>query len=80
MTLTIELDLDVVQADLHVKFLVHTSNGSVVRVLTDGYTDRQTDWTNSITSTADAEGNKQSVRKFSLHVFKATIPPLVIRN
>ncbi len=42
MTLTIELDLDMVQVDLHVKILVHTSNGSVVRVMTDGHTDRQT--------------------------------------
>ena len=40
--LTIELDLAMVQLDLHVKFLVRTSNGSVVRVLTDGHTDRQT--------------------------------------
>ena len=41
MTLTIELDLDVVQADLHVKFLVGTSNGSVMRVLTDAQTHTQ---------------------------------------
>ena len=40
MTLTIELDLDMVQVDLCVKFLVRTSNGSVVRVLTDGHTHR----------------------------------------
>ena len=42
MTLTIELDLDTVQVDLHVKFLVRKSNGSVVRVLADGHTHRQT--------------------------------------
>ncbi len=53
MTLTIELDLDMVHVDLHVKLLVHTSNGSVGRVLTDG----QTDGTDSITSTAVAGGN-----------------------
>ena len=72
MTLAIELDLDMVQVDLHVhvKFLVHTSNGSVVRVLTDGHThththtrtdrqtDRQTDGTDSIISTTDAGGKK----------------------
>ncbi len=58
MTLTIELDLDMVQVDLHVKFLVRTSNGSVVRVLTDGHThtDRQSDGTDSITATTDAGG------------------------
>ena len=42
MALIIELDLDMVQANLHVKFLVRMSNGSVVRVLTDRQTDRQT--------------------------------------
>ncbi len=42
MALIIELDLDMVQANLRVKFLVRTSNGSVVRVLTDRQTDRQT--------------------------------------
>ncbi len=35
MTLTITLDLDMVQADLHVKFLALTSNDSAVRVLTN---------------------------------------------
>ncbi len=55
MTLTIELDLDIVQVDLHVKFLVRTSNCSVVRVLTD----RQTDGSNSMTSTADAGGKNK---------------------
>ncbi len=55
--LTYDLDHNV-QVDLHVKFLVRTSNGSVVRVLTDGHTDRQTDWTDYITATADTGGNK----------------------
>ena len=36
---------------------IHRSNGSAVRVLTDGHTDTQTDGTDSITSTADAGGN-----------------------
>ena len=43
MTLTIKLDLDMVQVDLHVKSLVV----SAVRVLTDGHA--QTDRTDSIT-------------------------------
>ena len=34
MTLPIELDVDKVQVDLHVKVLVHTSNGSAVRAKT----------------------------------------------
>ena len=35
MTLPIELDLDMVQPGLYVKFLVHMSNGSIVRAHTD---------------------------------------------
>ena len=58
MTLTIELDLDIVQVDLHVKFRVRTSNVSVVRVLTDRQKDRQKDGSDSMTLTADAGGNK----------------------
>ena len=58
MTLTIDLDLDIVQVDLHVKFCVRTSNGSIVRVLTDRQTDRQKDGSDSMTSTADARGNE----------------------
>ncbi len=57
MTLTIELDLDTVQVDLHVKFPLRTSNSSVVRVLTERHTHRQT-VIDSITSTADVGGNK----------------------
>ncbi len=38
MTLPIELDLDMVQADLHVKFLVRMSSGSVVRAHTHTHT------------------------------------------
>ncbi len=38
MTLTNKLDLDMVQVDLNVKFLVRKSNGSVVRVPTVGNT------------------------------------------
>ncbi len=58
MTLNIELDLDMVQVDLHVKLPVCTSNGSVARVLTVGQTGTQTEGTDSITSNADAGGNK----------------------
>ena len=42
MTLTFELDLDMIQVDLHVKFLVRMSNGSAVRVLNYRQTDRHT--------------------------------------
>ncbi len=54
MTLPIKLDLDMVRADLHVKYFVCTSNGSVVRVHTHTHTHRS----DSITSAADAGGNK----------------------
>ena len=53
MTLLIKLDLDMVPADLHVKFLVCMSNGSVVRVQIDTHTCGS----DSMTSTADAGGN-----------------------
>ncbi len=59
--MTIEPDLDMVQVDMHVKFLVRVSNGSAVRVLTDGHTDG----TDSITSTADAGGNNSSIDRVS---------------
>ena len=55
MTLTFKLGLDMNQVDLHVKFHVHTSNGSAMRVL--HYSHTHTDRTDSITSTADAGGN-----------------------
>ena len=58
MTLTFQLDLDMIQVDLHVRFLVRMSNGSSVRVLNYRHTlpHRHTDGTDSITSTADAGG------------------------
>ena len=56
MTLTFKLDLDMNQVDLHVKFLVYTSNGSAVREL--NY--RNTDGTDSITPITDAGGKKQT--------------------
>ena len=56
MTLTIELGQDIVGTHPHTKNRVHTSNGSVMRVLKDRQTDRHTDGTDSITSTADAGG------------------------
>ena len=59
-----------VQADLHVKFLVRTSNGSVVRVLTDGQTHGQTHRTDSITPTADAAGKNRIVSSL-IDLFKA---------
>ena len=56
MTLIFELDLDIVKVHPYTEIWVHRSNGSAVRVLTDGQTDRQTDGTDSITSTADTGG------------------------
>ncbi len=60
MTLTIKLDLDKVQVDLHVKLLVCTSNGSVMKAWTDTHTDAHTNGTGSITSTADGGVQKLS--------------------
>ncbi len=56
MTLIIKLDLDMVQIDRHVKFCVHTSKGSAMRVLNHRHTTytTHTDGTDSITSTANA--------------------------
>ncbi len=50
------------------KFWASTSNGSAVRALTDRQTDRHThtDGTDSIPSTADAEGKDRFVRKYHL--------------
>ena len=44
MTLTIKVDLDTVQVDIHVNFPVRTSNGSVVRVHTHTHTPTHTHW------------------------------------
>ncbi len=63
MTLAFKLDLDMNQVDLHVKFLVHTSNSSAVRVLNYRHTHRHTGRTDSITSTAVAGGNNNSSAK-----------------
>ena len=52
MTLTTKLDLDMVQVDFHVKFLVGMSNDLVVRVHTHNC------GTDSITSPTDAGGKK----------------------
>ena len=43
MILTFELDLDMVMIKPHAKIQVPTSNGSNLRALTDGQTDRRTD-------------------------------------
>ncbi len=58
MTSTIKRDLDMVQVDIHVKFHVRTSNGSVLRVhiVTHTKTHAYTDRTDFITSTADPGG------------------------
>ena len=58
MTLTIELGPDIVRTHPNTKNCVNTSNGSVMRVLKDRQTHRHTDGTDSITSTADAGGDK----------------------
>ncbi len=54
MTLTIELDLDIIQVDLHVESLFSMLNGSVLRVRTHTHTNHS----DSITLTVHAEGNK----------------------
>ncbi len=56
MTLPIELDLDLVPVDFHVKFYVRTLNGSVMRAQTDRQTHTRTNGSDSMTSTADAGG------------------------
>ncbi len=58
MTLTIKLIRDVIVVLQGPKYWVRRSNSSVVRALTDTHTqtERQMDWTDSITSTADAGG------------------------
>ncbi len=43
MTLTFELDLDILPFDLHAEFQVRTSVRSDVRVVTDTHTDTHTD-------------------------------------
>ncbi len=58
MTLTFELDLDMHQVDLHVKVLVHMSNGSAMKVLKYIQTHTHTDETDSITSTTDVGGKE----------------------
>ena len=58
MTLSIELDQDIIKVNPCTKFRDHTSNRSAVRVLTHGHTHRHTDRTVSITSTAYARGKK----------------------
>ncbi len=78
MTLPIELDLNMVQADLLVIFFVRTSNGSAVRVLTDRQTHGHTDGTNSITSSANAGGNKTLVFYTGFMSYTAEIHTTII--
>ncbi len=58
MTSTIKRDLDMVQVDIHVKFHVRTSSGSVlsVHIVTHTQTHAHTDRADFITSTADPGG------------------------
>ncbi len=65
MTLTFKLIRDIVNGNVHAEFQVRISNGSAVRVLTDGQTNKQTDGTDFIPSTADAGGNNIKL-KFSI--------------
>ncbi len=51
--------LDMVKVDFHIKFIVHMSNGSVVRAQTHGHTNG----TDSMTSTAGS-GNNNSLSDF----------------
>ncbi len=60
MTLTLKLIRDFVKVNLSTKFGIRKSNGSVVSVLTNWGTHTQTNGTDFIPSTADAEGNYES--------------------
>ncbi len=54
MTLTFELDLDILPLDLHAKIQVRMSVCSTARVVTHTQTDRQKDDVKTITPVADA--------------------------
>ena len=56
MTLTFQIDLDMIQVDLHIKFLVHTSNSSVVRLPNYRQTDTHTDRYNIVTRLIHLQG------------------------
>ncbi len=64
MTLTFELIRDIIKVNASTKFWVSASNASTVRALTD----RQTDGTDSIPSTADVEGNNIYDDVILLHI------------
>ena len=74
MTFTIELGLDVIQVNMLTNFQVPTSNDSAVRVLNNRrrhiQTHRTTDGTDSITSTAAAEGKSEHEIKYLLAISK----------
>ena len=57
MTLTFKPIRDFIMVKIPTKFWICMSNRSAVRVLTDRRTDRSTDGTDLIPSTADAGGN-----------------------
>ena len=59
MALTFELVQDIIKVNPCTKFNDCTPNGSAMRALTDRQTDRHTDGSVFITSTADAGDNKQ---------------------
>ncbi len=83
MTLTFELIQDIIKVNACTKFWVCMSNGSAVRELTDAHThthtDRQTDGTDFIPSTADA-GGKYCHTEQSPGIQKMTFSELCINS
>ena len=69
MTLTFKLIQDITKVNNDTKFWDRMSNGSAVRI-----TDTQTDGTDSITSTADAGGNNQTLRLLDTYAAKIDSP------
>ena len=61
-------NIDKVKINYHTKNQGRRSNGLAVRVFTHTQTHTQTDRTNSITSTADAGGNKGTLRRIGTFI------------
>ncbi len=72
MTLTFELDLDILPLDLHAKIQVRMSVCSTTRVVTHTQTDRQTDDVKSITPVADT-GCKKGTKALYIYYFLSTL-------
>ncbi len=65
LTLTFYVARDVIKVKPHTKFHDCWSNSSAVRVLTNRYTDSQTDGTDYIPLATDAGGNNQILKIFT---------------